>query len=131
MSSFSYIDAEDVVGTSFQALSIAEPSKKGTSSFASYNDAKLAIEHGTTTGLGQMIKMEHNKSWAGIGYSSGISNERGLFQSGGFIHTIEDQEAAAIVEDDEKEDLGNFVIPGGICNNWVVVDVPTVVHKST
>ena len=51
LSSFSYIDAEDEVGTQFQALSIAEPSRKGLSSFASYNDAKLAIEHGTTTGL--------------------------------------------------------------------------------
>jgi hypothetical protein len=28
LSSFSYIDAEDVVGTLFQALSIAEPIKK-------------------------------------------------------------------------------------------------------
>jgi hypothetical protein len=129
--SFSYIDAEDEVEMQFQALSIVEPSKKGTSSFASYNDAKLAIEHGATTGLGQMIKLEDNKSRAGIGYSSGTFNEHGLFQSGGFIHTVEDQEAAAIVEDDAEEDSGNFVIPGGVCNNWVVVDVPTVVHKST
>ncbi|KAI5388222.1 hypothetical protein KIW84_074058 [Lathyrus oleraceus] len=59
--------AEDEVGTPFQALTIAEPSRKGLSSFASYNDAKLAIEHGATTGLGQMIKLEDNKSWAGIG----------------------------------------------------------------
>ncbi|KAI5431414.1 hypothetical protein KIW84_035559 [Lathyrus oleraceus] len=131
LSSFSYIDVEDEVGTPFQALSIAEPSKKGTSSFASYNDTKLAIEHGATTGLGQMIKLEDNKSRAGIGYSSGTFNERGLFQSGGFIHTVEDQEAAAIVEDDVEEDSCNFVIPGGVCNNWVAVDVPTVVHKST
>ncbi|KAI5433245.1 hypothetical protein KIW84_020505 [Lathyrus oleraceus] len=112
-------------------MSIAEPSRKGSSSFASYNDAKLAIEHGATTSLGQMIKREDNKSRAGIGYSSCISNERGLFQSGGFIHTIEDQEATAIEEGDDEEDLGNFVIPGGICNNWVVVDVPTVIHKRT
>ena len=131
LSSFSYIDAEDEVGTPFQALSIAEPSRKGLSSFVSYNDAKLAIEHGATTGLGKMIKLEDNKSRAGIGYSSGVSNERRLFQNGGFIHTVEDQEAAAIVEDDEEEDLGNFVIPGGICNNWVTADVPTVIHKST
>jgi hypothetical protein len=131
LSSFSYIDAEDEVGTPFQALSIAEPSRKGPSSFASYNDAKLAIEHGATTGLGKMIKLEDNKSRAGIGYSSGVSNERGMFQSGGFIHTVEDQEAAAIVEDDEEEDLDNFVIPGGICNNWVAVDVPIVIYKST
>ncbi|KAI5398353.1 hypothetical protein KIW84_063949 [Lathyrus oleraceus] len=129
LSSFSYIDVEDEVGTSFQALSIAEPSKKGTSSFASYNDAKLAIEHGTTTGLGQMIKIEYNKSRAGIGYSSGTFNKHGLFQSGGLIHTVEDQEAAAIVEEDAEEDSGNFVIPGGVCNNWVAIDVPTIVHK--
>ncbi|KAI5421424.1 hypothetical protein KIW84_045019 [Lathyrus oleraceus] len=131
LSSFSYINIEDEVGTPFQALSIAEPSKKGTSSFASYNDAKLAIEHGATTGLGQMIKLEDNKSRDGIGYSSGTFNKHGLFQSSGFIHTVKDQEADAIVEDDAEEDSGNFVIPRGVCNNWVVVDVPTVVHKST
>ena len=44
---------------------------------------------------------------------------------------VKDQEAAAIVDDDAEEDSGNFVIPGGVCNNWVVVDVPTVVHKFT
>ena len=129
MSSFSYIVAEDEVGTPFQALSIAEPSKKRTSSFASYNDAKLAIEHGTTTSLGQMIKVEDNKSRAGIGYSSGVFNKNGLFKSGGFIHIDQDEEAATILEED-AEDSNNFVIPGGICNNWVAVDVPTVVHKS-
>ncbi|KAI5425081.1 hypothetical protein KIW84_031036 [Lathyrus oleraceus] len=66
LSSFSYIDAKDEVGTLFQALSIAKPSRKRLSSFVSYNDAKLAIEHGATTGLGKMIKLEDNKSRAGI-----------------------------------------------------------------
>ncbi|KAI5396399.1 hypothetical protein KIW84_062564 [Lathyrus oleraceus] len=130
LSSFSYIDVEDEVGTPFQALSIVEPIKKGTSSFASYKDAKLAIEHGATAGLGQMIKLEDNKSRAGLGYSSGVFNKQGMFKSGGFIHTGQDEEAAAIVEEDVEEDSGNFVIPGGICNNWVTVDVPTVIHKS-
>ncbi|KAI5402267.1 hypothetical protein KIW84_050038 [Lathyrus oleraceus] len=100
-----------------------------TPSFASYKDAKLATEHGATVGLGQMIKMEDNKSRAGIGYSSGVFNKQGLFKSGGFIHTGQDEEAAAILEEDE-EDSGNFIIPGGICNNWVAVDIPTVIHKS-
>ncbi|KAI5409715.1 hypothetical protein KIW84_055242 [Lathyrus oleraceus] len=131
LSSFSYINAKDEVGTPFQALSIVEPSRKGLSSFVSYNDAKLAIEHGATNGLGKMIKMEDNKAWAGMGYSSGVPNDLRLFQSGGFIHTIGDQEATAIIKEDEEEDLGNFVIPGGSCNNWVVVDVPTVIHEST
>jgi hypothetical protein len=129
LSSFSYIDVEDEVGTPFQALSIAEPIKKGTSSFVSYKDAKLAIEHGATAGLGKMIELKDNKSWAGIGYSSGVSNMQGLFKSGGFIHTSQNEEAATILEEDE-EDSGNFVIPGGICNNWVAVDIPTVIHKS-
>ncbi|KAI5437176.1 hypothetical protein KIW84_023336 [Lathyrus oleraceus] len=121
--------AEDEVGTHFQALSIAEPIEKKTHSFASYKDAKLAIEHGATAGLGKMIELEDNKSRAGIGYSSGVFNTQGLFKSGGFIHTNQGEEAAAVLEEDE-EDSGNFVIPGGICNNWVVVDIPTVIHKS-
>ncbi|KAI5385880.1 hypothetical protein KIW84_072469 [Lathyrus oleraceus] len=111
------ITFQDEVGTPFQALFTAKPSKKGTSSFVSYNDAKLAIEHGATTGLGQMIKLEDNKSQDGIGYSSGTFNKHGLFQSGGFIHTVEDQEVAAIVEEDAEEDSDNFVILGGVCNN--------------
>ena len=87
LSSFSYIDAEDEVGTPFQDLSIAEPIEKRTPSFASYKDAKLAIECGATAGLGKMIELEDNKSWAGIGFSSGVFNTQGLFKSGGFIHT--------------------------------------------
>ncbi|KAI5400739.1 hypothetical protein KIW84_065559 [Lathyrus oleraceus] len=129
LSSFSYIDAEDEVGTHFQALSIAEPVEKRTPSFASYRDAKLAIECGAIAGLGKMIELEDNKSRAGIGFSSGVFNEQGLFKSGGFIHTGQSEDAAAVLEED-AEDSDNFVIPGGICHNWVVVDVPTVIHKS-
>ncbi|KAI5390626.1 hypothetical protein KIW84_075793 [Lathyrus oleraceus] len=98
LSSFSYIDAEDEVGTPFQALSIAEPVEKRTPSFVSYRDTKLAIEYGAVAGLGKMIELQ-------------------------------DEEAAAVLEED-AEDSDNFVIPGGVCNNWVAVDVPTVIHKS-
>ncbi|KAI5430618.1 hypothetical protein KIW84_034997 [Lathyrus oleraceus] len=129
LSSFSYIDAEDEVGTPFQALSVVEPIEKKSPSFASYRDAKLAIECGAVAGLGKMIELEDNKSRAGIAYSSGVFNEKGLFKSGGFIHADQAEEAAAILEEDTK-DLSNFVIPGGICHNWVAVDVPTVIHKS-
>ncbi|KAI5423716.1 hypothetical protein KIW84_030078 [Lathyrus oleraceus] len=58
-----------------------------------------------------------------------VFDEKGLFKSGGFIHTGQDEDVAAILEED-AEDSDNFVIPGGICNNWVAVDVPTVIHKS-
>jgi hypothetical protein len=130
LSSFSYIDAEDEVGTPFQALSKAEPVEKRTPSFVSYRDAKLAIEYGAVAGLGKMIELEDNKSRADIGFSSGVFNVKGLFKSGGFIHTGQNEEAVAVLEED-VEDSDNVVIPGGICNNWVAVDVPTVVHKST
>ncbi|KAI5444304.1 hypothetical protein KIW84_012802 [Lathyrus oleraceus] len=129
MSSFSYIGAKDEVGTPFQALSIAEPVEKRTPSFSSYRDAKLAIKCGAVAGLGKMIELEDNKSRADIGFSSGVFNEKGLFKSGGFIHTGQGEEAVAVLEED-AEDSDNFVIPGGICNNWVAVDVPTIIHKS-
>jgi hypothetical protein len=130
LSSFSYIDAEDEVGTPFQALSIAEPIEKKSPSFSSYRDAKLAIECGAVAGLGKMIELEDNKSRAGIGYSSGAFNEQGLFTSGGFIHDDQPEEEAAAILEEDAEDLNNFVIPGGVCHNWVAVDVPTVIHRS-
>ncbi|KAI5421371.1 hypothetical protein KIW84_044984 [Lathyrus oleraceus] len=102
LSSFSYIDVEDEAGTPFQALSIVEPIEKRTPSFASYKDAKLAIERGATAGLGKMIELEDNKSRAGIGYSSRVFNTQGLLKSGGFIHTSQGEEAVAILEEDER-----------------------------
>ncbi|KAI5441170.1 hypothetical protein KIW84_010581 [Lathyrus oleraceus] len=64
-----------------------------------------------------------DRSRAGIGYCSGAYNEQGLFTSGGLIHDDQPEEAAAIIEED-AEDTSNFVIPGGVCHNWVAVDVP-------
>ncbi|KAI5431515.1 hypothetical protein KIW84_035629 [Lathyrus oleraceus] len=77
LSFFSYIDAEDEVGTPLQALSIAEPIEKKSPSFASYRDAKLAIECGAVAGLEKMIELEDNKSRASIGYSSRAFNDKG------------------------------------------------------
>jgi hypothetical protein len=88
---------------------------------------KIGVLH---TGLGNMIELEDNESRAGIGFSSGTFNKQGLFKSGGFIHTGLDEEAAAVLEEDTKDSC-NFIIPRGVCNNWVSVDIPTVVHKST
>ena len=51
LSSFSYIDAEDEVGTQFQALSIDEPIEKKSPSFTSYRYTKLAIECGAVAGF--------------------------------------------------------------------------------
>ena len=71
LSSFSYIDAEDEVGTQFQALSIDEPIEKKSPSFTSYRDAKLAIECGAVAGLGKMIELEDNKSLEKVAQQNG------------------------------------------------------------
>ncbi|KAI5437974.1 hypothetical protein KIW84_023922 [Lathyrus oleraceus] len=92
-----------------------------------------------TSTLHQKLKFVKNKKLVVIGgenallvsHLSSFSYIDAEDESGGFIHTNEDQEAAAIIEEDEEEDLSKFVIPGGICNNWVAVGVPTVIHKST
>ncbi|KAI5390580.1 hypothetical protein KIW84_075766 [Lathyrus oleraceus] len=66
-----------------------------------------------------------NQSRAGIGYCSGALKEQGLFASGGFIHDDQPEEEAAAILEEDAEDLNNFIIPGGVCHNWVAVDVPT------
>ncbi|KAI5390101.1 hypothetical protein KIW84_075430 [Lathyrus oleraceus] len=71
-----------------------------------------------------------NQSRAGIGYCSGAPKEQGLFASGGFIHDDQPEEEDAAILEEDAEDLNNFIIPGGVCHNWVTVGVPTVVHKS-
>ena len=52
-----------------------------------------------------------------------------VFRNGGFIHK-EEQHSAAIIEDEDEEDNANFVMHWQICNNWVAVNVPIVVHHS-
>ncbi|KAI5445304.1 hypothetical protein KIW84_013510 [Lathyrus oleraceus] len=77
LSSFSYIDAEDEVGTPFQALSIAEPIEKKSPSFASYRDAKLAIECGVVAGLGKMIELETTNPGLALAILQGSSTIKG------------------------------------------------------
>ncbi|KAI5422550.1 hypothetical protein KIW84_045837 [Lathyrus oleraceus] len=51
-----------------------------------------------------------------------------VYSSGGFIPDDQPEEAAAILKED-AEDLNNFIIPGGVCHNWVAVDVPTLYQQ--
>ena len=83
-----------------------------------------------------MIEIAENKNMAGLGFQLGSFNIKTKdvqpsFHSGGFIHG-NDQHLAVVIENDGDEDEAcvNFVTHGQICYNWVVVDVPTVIHRS-
>ncbi|MCI80210.1 hypothetical protein A2U01_0101481, partial [Trifolium medium] len=38
--------------------------------------------------------------------------------------------ANAIIEDDPEEESPVFVTHGGVCHNWIAVEVPSVIHLS-
>ena len=86
-SSFSYVDAEDEVGTPFQALSIAEEKRFGAP-MSSFKDAQKIVEDGISDQWGHMVEVIENKSRAGLGFQRGSSEIRAedvqpSFHSGG------------------------------------------------
>ncbi|KAI5425548.1 hypothetical protein KIW84_031376 [Lathyrus oleraceus] len=54
-----------------------------------------------------------------------------VYSSGGFIRDDQPEEEAAAILEVYAEDLNNFIIPGGVCHNWVAVDVPTNHYAGT
>ncbi|KAI5384918.1 hypothetical protein KIW84_071779 [Lathyrus oleraceus] len=113
LSSFTYVDAEKEVGTSFQALSIADELKKTRAPMSSLKDAQEAIQAGSINKWGRIAEVADNKNIAGLGFQPGPFNAnvkvmQPIFHSGGFIHG-NDQHSAAIIEDcDEDEACDNF-----------------------
>ena len=82
------------------------------------------------------MEAAENKNKFRLGFQPGKFNTKVKvmqppFCSGGFIHE-NDQHSATIIKDsgDEYEACTNFVTHGQICNNWVTVDVPVVIHRS-
>ncbi|KAI5409770.1 hypothetical protein KIW84_055284 [Lathyrus oleraceus] len=88
LSSFSYIEAEDEVGTPFQALSIAAEKRVGAP-MSLLKDAQKIVEEGNV-------------------------DQGGICE--GFIHGNEEH-LAVVLENDEVEDCTNFVTHGKACNN--------------
>ncbi|KAI5388793.1 hypothetical protein KIW84_074451 [Lathyrus oleraceus] len=110
LSSFSYVEAQDEVGTPFQALSIAAEKRVGAH-MSSLKDARNIVEEDNVDQWGRMVEVSDNKGRTG------------------FIHGNE-QHLAVVLEDDEEEDFTNFVTHGKACNNWTTVDVPIILHRS-
>ena len=86
--------------------------------------------------MGRVVKVVENNNRAGLGFQQGSFNAnvkamQEVFHSGRFTHK-DDQHSTSIIEDngDEDEAYANFLTHDQTCNNWVVVDVPIVMHHS-
>ncbi|XP_050909005.1 uncharacterized protein LOC127122761 [Lathyrus oleraceus] len=134
LSSFSYIDVDEVVGTPFQALSVDDNVvKKNGASMTSLKDAQQVV-NGKSSRWGQVVELAKNKNIVGLGFSPSSTRRdlkqiKGIFHSVGFIHS-KDQSVSAILKDDEEQEASSFVTHGLIYQNWPAVDVPFVVHMS-
>ncbi|KAI5444422.1 hypothetical protein KIW84_012882 [Lathyrus oleraceus] len=133
LSSFSFVEAEHDVGTPFQALSIAAEKRVGAP-MSSLKDAKKIVEGGNVDQWWRMVEVSDNKGRTGLGFHRGSSTGRTedmqlSFRSIWFIHDNE-QHLAAVLEDDEEEECTNFVTHGKACNNWTVVDISVILHRS-
>ncbi|GAU43337.1 hypothetical protein TSUD_398820 [Trifolium subterraneum] len=102
LSAFSYIGADVEDGTAFQGLSVEEgSSEKAKEPMKSVKDAQKMNKP-------DMVR----KPIADI------------FRGAGFINAL--SETNAIIEHEDEDEPPSFVTPGGICCNWVTVDVPSV-----
>ncbi|KAI5439949.1 hypothetical protein KIW84_025347 [Lathyrus oleraceus] len=134
LSSFTYVDAEEEVGTPFQAFSFADELRKVGAPMSSLKDAQEAILDCSIDKWGRVVKTIENKNKVGLGFHPGPFNVdvkvmQPVFRSGGFIHENDQHSAAIIKDSDEDEACANFVTHGQTCNNWVVVDVSVVMHR--
>ncbi|KAI5418536.1 hypothetical protein KIW84_042967 [Lathyrus oleraceus] len=134
LSSFTYVEAEEAVRTPFQALSIANEVQKTGASMSSLKDMQEVVQVGSTDKWGRVVEVIENKNMAGLGFQQGPFKEdvkvmQQVFHSEGFIHK-EEEHSVAIIGYEDEEDNTNFITHGQICNNWVVVDVPIIVHRS-
>lgn len=131
LSAFSYIGGSSSEGSSFQGLSVEGSAKKAETSMASLKDAQRVIQEGKTEAWGQLVELHENKRKEGIGFPNskpGAFNPTGCtFYSAGFIY--DPPETNAIIEDQSEEVAPIFVTPGGVCCNWIAVDVPSVIPR--
>lgn len=82
------------------------------------------------------MEVVENKNRDGLGFEQGpfkkeVKDMQHIFHSGGFNHKEEQYSIVIIHEDeDEYEDKTNFVTHGQICNNWVSINIPVIIHHS-
>ena len=141
LSSFSIVEADEAtVGTQFQALSI-DNVRGNENSMALFKDAQQVVRKGHSEVWGQIMDPPVNKNKVGLGFS--LKNDKGksmksksvagkyqdIFHSGGYLHPIV-FEINAIVEDEAKPEMPNYVTHRFRVQNWITIDVPSCIHVS-
>ncbi|GAU43712.1 hypothetical protein TSUD_179950 [Trifolium subterraneum] len=138
LSAFSYIGADVEDGTAFQGLSIEEGSlEKAKAPMKSVKDAQKVIQGDVASHWGRPVQLPENKKKEGLGCTPSTKMSKpnvirkpfaDIFRGAGFINAP--PETNAIIEHEGEEEPPIFVTPGGICCNWVAVDVPSVTPLS-
>jgi len=129
LSAFSYINGGDVDEASVQGFSAEGSATKWETCMASLKDAQKLVREGKAEGWGQLVQLPDNKRKEGLGFSTHkprvVNPAKGTFHSVRFINAP--PEINAIVEDPSQEETPVFVTPGGVCCNWVAVDISSVI----
>ncbi|XP_050916698.1 uncharacterized protein LOC127131850 [Lathyrus oleraceus] len=119
----------------FHALSVDNiVAKKNEESTSSLKDTKHVLKNAQSIKLGQVVELAENRNRDGLGFSPGITQRnlkqiQEMFHSVGFIHS-KDRSTTASLEDPEEQGVPNFMTCGSMCQNWIDVDVPSVIHLS-
>ncbi|XP_050889100.1 uncharacterized protein LOC127094288 [Lathyrus oleraceus] len=111
LSSFSYLEPEEDVGTQFKALSLIDKDIKRGVSISSFKDAQRLVNDGITDGWGTILDLPENKHREGLGFSptskkiaEGSRSVRSIketFHSGGFINPTF-PEVSVVTEDNDS-----------------------------
>ncbi|XP_050895807.1 uncharacterized protein LOC127102483 [Lathyrus oleraceus] len=71
LSYFTYVETEEVVGISFQDLSVADEIQKTRASMSSLKDAREIVQDGDIDKWGRVMEVIENKIRAGLGFEQG------------------------------------------------------------
>ncbi|XP_050916483.1 uncharacterized protein LOC127131612 [Lathyrus oleraceus] len=71
LSSFTYVEAEEAIGTLFQALYVDNMIQKTKASMSSLKDAQEIIQAGDTDNWGRVVEVVKNKNWADLRFEEG------------------------------------------------------------
>jgi hypothetical protein len=138
LSGFSYIGADIEDGTAFQGLSIEErSSEKARAPMKTAKDAQKVMQGEEALHWGRLLQLAEGQKKGGLGCTPSTKRSKpdvvykpitDVFLGAGFINAP--PETNAIIEHEDEEEPPCFVTPGGICRNWVTVDVPSVTPLS-